>query len=330
MAYGRRHLFAWGAAGRGLTRPAFAALRLRAFALECARMSDDTPKLRLAPPESAEELAHRFEREQRAVQLQQEDSLDESLAPFRVGSVPYLNAVPLTRGLEEQIILVTPSKLAEMLQRDELDAALVSVTEVLFNNRYDILDGIAVASLGEVKSVLLAYRRPIEEVSEIFCDTASLTSVNLLRVLLTERDLRPVFKPLPNYDFAKLPDYALLIGNPAIDFLRSTRQHEIWDLGAAWYDLTKLPFVYAVWALRRGIENSRLRRQLREARSFGLDTLDSIISSRAEYDYEFRKDYLGWHIHYHLGSDEKRGLAKFMELLRQHTGQTVYEPRFVS
>src|SRR5437870_4175277 len=28
MAYGRRHLFAWGAAGRGLTRPTFAALRL--------------------------------------------------------------------------------------------------------------------------------------------------------------------------------------------------------------------------------------------------------------------------------------------------------------
>ena len=292
-------------------------------------MSNDTPKLRLAPPESAEELAHRFEREQRAAQLQQEDNLSESLAPFRVGSVPYLNAVPLTRGLEEQIIFVTPSKLAEMLQRDELDAALVSVTEVLFNNRYDILDGIAVASLGEVKSVLLAYRRPIEEVSEIFCDTASLTSVNLLRVLLTERSLRPVFKPLPNYDFAKLPDYALLIGNPAIDFLRSTRQHEIWDLGAAWYDLTKLPFVYAVWALRRGIENSRLRRQLREARSFGLDTLDFIISSRAEYDYEFRKDYLGWHIHYHLGSDEKRGLAKFMELLRKHGLGPVHEPKFV-
>src|SRR5437763_1722530 len=290
---------------------------------------DDIPKLRMAPPESPEELAHRCEREQRAVQLEREDNLSQSLAPFRVGSVPYLNAVPLTRGLEEQIILVTPSKLAEMLQRDELDAALVSVTEVLFNNRYDILDGIAVASLGEVKSVLLAYRRPIEEVSEIFCDTASLTSVNLLRVLLTERDLRPVFKPLPNYDFAKLPDYALLIGNPAIDFLRSTRQHEIWDLGAAWYDLTKLPFVYAVWALRRGIENSGLRRQLREARSFGLDTLDSIISSRAEYDYDFRKDYLGWHIHYHLGADEKRGLAKFMELLRKHGLGPVHEPKFV-
>ncbi len=292
-------------------------------------MSDDTPKLRLAPPESPEELAHRFEREQRAVQLQQEDNLNESLAPFRVGSVPYLNAVPLTRGLEEQIIFVTPSKLAEMLQRHELDAALVSVTEVLFNDRYDILDGIAVASLGEVKSVLLAHRRPIEEVNEVFCDTASLTSVNLLRVLLLERGLRPEFKPLASYDFSSLPDYALLIGDPALDFLRSSRQHEIWDLGAAWYDLTKLPFVYAVWALRRGVDNSRLRRQLREAKSFGLDTLDNIISSRTEYDHNFRKDYLGWHIHYHLGSDEKRGLAKFMELLRKHGLGPVHEPKFL-
>ncbi len=290
---------------------------------------DDTPKLRMAPPESPEELAHRFEREKRVVQLQREDNLSESLAPFRVGSVPYLNAVPLTRGIEEQILFVTPSKLAEMLQKDELDAALVSVTEVLFNDRYDILDGIAVASLGEVKSVFLAHRRPIEEVTEVFCDTASLTSVNLLRVLLAERGLRPEFKPLESYEFAALPDYAMLIGDRALDFLRATRQHEIWDLGAAWYERTGLPFVYAVWALRRGVENGRLRRQLREAKSFGLDTLDSIISSRAEYDYDFRKDYLGWHIHYHLGADEKRGLAKFIELLRKHDLGPVYEPKFV-
>ena len=51
-------------------------------------------------------------------------------------------------------------RLAEMLRRDELDAALVSVVEVLFTDRYDILDGIAIASLGEVQSVLLAHRRP--------------------------------------------------------------------------------------------------------------------------------------------------------------------------
>src|SRR5882724_7426718 len=158
--------------------------------------SNGHSKLRMAPRETADEVAHRLERQQRASQLQRESSLEQSLAPFRVGSVRYLNAVPLTRGVEEEVIFATPSELAGMLQRDQLDAALVSVTEVLFKDRYDVLDGIAIASLGEVKSVLLAHRKPIEEVREVFCDSASLTSVHLLRVLLGERGLKPEFRPL--------------------------------------------------------------------------------------------------------------------------------------
>ena len=293
-------------------------------------MADELPKLRLQLPETAEQLARRHEKEKRAASLQREDELAGSLAPFRVGSVPYLNAVPLTRGLEDQVIFATPAKLAEMLQRGELDAALVSVTEVLLNDRYDVLDGIAVASLGEVQSVFLAHRRPLAEAREIFCDTASLTSVVLLRVLLAEQGLQPEFKPLASYDRAALPDFVLLIGDPALDFLRADPAHQVWDLGTAWMELTRLPFVYAVWALRRGIENNALRRRLRDAKDFGLETLDNIISERAEYDYHFRKDYLGWHIHYHLGADEKRGLIKFMELLRRHGLGPVYEPRFVA
>src|SRR5437588_4854744 len=291
---------------------------------------DDPPKLRMAARETAEEMEQRLERQQRAANLQRESNLDQSLAPFRVGSVRYLNAVPLTRGLEEEVIFATPSKLAEMLQRDELDAALVSVTEVLFHDRYDVLDGIAIASLGEVQSVLLAHRKPVADAREIFCDTASLTSIHLLRVLLAERGLQPEFKPLAGYDPAALPDYALLIGDPALDLFRTPRGHEIWDLGAAWYEMTRLPFVYAVWALRRGAENRPLRRLLREARDFGLDTLDSIIRVRSDYDYDFRKDYLSWHIHYHLGADEKRGLGKFIELLRKHGSAPVFEPKFVT
>src|SRR5262249_41566526 len=137
-------------------------------------------------------------------------------------------------------------------------------------------------SLGEVKSVLLAHRKPIQEVREVYCDPASLTSVQLLRVLLAERGLHPEFKTLASYEAGSLPDYALLIGDPALDLLLGPHEHEIWDLGANWFELTRLPFVYAVWALRRGVENSALRRQLREARDFGLDTLDHIIRNRSE------------------------------------------------
>ncbi|HZF02368.1 MAG TPA: menaquinone biosynthesis protein [Methylomirabilota bacterium] len=250
---------------------------------------------------------------------------------FRIGSVKYLNAAPLTRGMDGKTIFATPAKLAEMLRRDELDAALVSITEVLFNDRYDILDGIAIASFGEVYSVILAHKKPLEEAEEIFCDTASLTSVNLLKVLLAEKNLFPQFKPLENYEAAPEKDFVLLIGDRAIDFQRAPNAfHKIYDLGAAWTELTNLPFVYAVWALRRGIENKELRRELREAKKFGIETLDYLIEQREEYDEDFRRDYFEWNIHYHLAADEKRGIAKFSELLRKHNLGTVFEPKFVS
>jgi chorismate dehydratase len=121
----------------------------------------------------------------------------------------------------------------------------------------------------------------------------------------------------------------LLIGDPAIRFLRSNPEHQIWDLGAAWYEMTKLPFVYAVWALRKDADTAMIRHKLREARAFGLDTLDSIIHNRTEFDEEFRRDYLGWHIQYHLGTEEKRGVARFIELLRKHQPDPVFEPVYV-
>jgi chorismate dehydratase len=249
---------------------------------------------------------------------------------FRIGSVPYLNAVPLTRGIESELIFATPSKLAELLRRDELDAALVSITEVLFNDRYDVLEGIAIASLGEVYSVLLAHKQPLERMTEVFCDPASLTGLNLLKVLLAEKNLFPQFKPLENYKAAAEKDFVLLIGNPAIDFQREGHKHEILDLGTAWTEMTRLPFVYAVWALRRGIENRDLRYELREAKNFGIESIDYLIETREEYDEDFRRDYFEWNIQYHLATDEKRGIEKFCELLRKHKLGNAHPPKFVN
>jgi len=284
----------------------------------------------MARVDSPEQIARQLEREQRTVNRDREFGLEQSLAGFRVGSVKALNAVPLTRGIEDLVTFTTPARLAEMLRADELDAALVSIVEPLLTDRYDILDGIAVASLGEVRSVFLAHRQPLEQVREVYCDPASLTSVMLLKVLLAERGLRPEFKKLEDYGAAKDQDYVLLIGDQALDFAFGSPAHEIFDLGAAWYELTGLPFVYAAWALRRGIETSELRRVLQETKDFGMDTLDQIIRNRPEYTEEFRKDYLGWHIHFHLGSDEKRGIAKFIELMRKHGFGPVFEPKFVN
>jgi len=249
--------------------------------------------------------------------------------PPRLGSVHYLNAAPLTFGIEDQMVFTTPARLAELLRRDELDAALVSITEVLLRDRYDILDGVAIAALGEVYSVLLAHKKPLAEVQEVFCDTASLTSVNLLKVLLAERGLKPVFRPLESYAAAAAKDFVLLIGDPAIDFQRAPHSHQIFDLGTEWQALTGLPFVFAVWALRRGVDQAAHIRQLRTAKINGLRELDQIIRDRPEHDEEFRRAYFERHIRYELNDPEKHAVARFCELLGKHQLGPVFPPRYV-
>jgi predicted solute-binding protein len=247
----------------------------------------------------------------------------------RIGSVGYLNAAPLTRGIEERVHFDTPAALARLLRAGQLDAALVSITEVLLNDAYDVLDGFGIISRGEVKSVLLAHRVPLTEVREVFCHTASLTSVNLLKVLLAGRGLRPAFRPLDRLEEAPQREAVLLIGDPALDFLFRPGQHQIWDLGAAWWDLTGLPFVYAAWALRRGAHTPQLRAALRQAGERGRSELDALCRERPEYDLSFRRSYLGGNIRYELGPEEKRGLLHFVGRLREHGLGPVTEPRFV-
>ena len=247
----------------------------------------------------------------------------------RVGSVPYLNAAPLTFGLEDDLLFAPPARLAALLREEALDAALVSLAEVLLEDRYEILDGAAISSRGPVESVLLAGRRPLEEAREVFCDPASITGINLARVLLAERGIRPVFRPMASPAEAAGHEFVMLIGDPALDFVLEQREHQIWDLGQEWRELTGLPFVYAVWALRRAAPNPGLRARLRDARQRGLAALPQIVRERPEYTEAFRARYLGGSIRYDLGPEEKLGAAKFAQLLRKHGAGPVHEPRYV-
>lgn len=251
--------------------------------------------------------------------------------PFRIGSVDSLNAAPLTWGIESLVTFTAPARLAGLLRDGRLDTALLSVTELITHADYAALDGIAIASHGPVRSVLLAHRVPLDEVREVCCDPASLTSVNLLRVLLAERGLRPAFVPLPAYSEAPRRDAVLLIGDRALDFGFAGHPHRLWDLGAAWHELTGLPFVYAVWTLRRALtpRASTLGELLRAARRRGTAELEAVIAKPRGYPLDFCREYLTRNIGFELGEPEKRGLARFADLLRRHGNGPVFPPQFV-
>lgn len=247
----------------------------------------------------------------------------------RIGSVPYLNALPLTRGLESELRFGTPARLATWLRDNKIDAALVSVVEVLQTGQYDLLDGIALASDGPVLSVLLAHRVPLDRVTVVYLDPASLTSASLVRVLLAERGLHPEMRVLPDYRLTGDLEAVLLIGNRALDFVYGPHTHSVLDLGEAWRELTGLPFVYAGWALRRGIDQCRLSKLLRQGHANGMAELDQIIAEYPRYDAAFRERYLRTCMKFELGDAEKAGLARFGELLVKHGLGPVHQPRFV-
>jgi predicted solute-binding protein len=250
-------------------------------------------------------------------------------ATGRIGSVPYLNAVPLTHGLESETVFLPPSRLGPELRAGRLDAALLSVTEALFHEGHDLLAGPGVVSRGPVYSVGVAHRVPLEDVRELHVDTASCTSVNLLRVFLARRGLSPRLVPLADYSAAPSLDAVMLIGNAAIDFRRAGHAHAWWDFGATWWEEERLPFVYAAWVLRRVPGLAGLHARLRRAAAEGVAALPRTVADRTEYDVAFRRRYLGGWIHFDIDDAARAGVARFAECLRGLGGAPVFEPRWV-
>ncbi len=248
----------------------------------------------------------------------------------RIGSVPYLNARPLTVDLETDLIVAPPRQRAEMLREGRIDAALISVTEVLLRPGYRMVDEIGVVSHGAVLSVFVAHRIPLEDCTEIFVDSASLTSVRLLEVLMKDRGIHQPLVPLFDYGLAHEKDAVLLIGDPAIRFARKNRTHAVWDLGRAWWEMTGLPFVYAVWAVREEAVTPPLLWTLWEAMQRGLKQLETILDTDPRFDRSFRAAYVGGAIRYDLGEREKAGLQAFADRLRRIHPGDVTSPCYVS
>lgn len=236
-----------------------------------------------------------------------------ALRGLRIGCVQYLNSKPLIHGYDGEVKLAHPSELARDLAAGRLDAALVPAFEFLREPHYTLVDDVAIACDGAVHSVILAFRGELRDVRSVALDPASLTSANLLRVLLREfHGLAP--------DFGAEGGAQLLIGNQAIEFRDcADADWRILDLGEEWKRCTGLPFVFAGWALRPGLGDERaIGDAFRALKACGLREIEQIIATDPASTAEFRRRYLTSHIRFDLREREKAGLARYRGLLREH------------
>ncbi|MGC4003950.1 MAG: menaquinone biosynthesis protein [Pirellulales bacterium] len=198
-------------------------------------------------------------------------------AKLRIGAVSYLNTKPLVYGLAEaapfaDVVFDYPSRLADRLRRAELDVALIPSIEFFQDPNYTIVSDACIGCRGPVLSVKLFSRTPLSEIRSLALDEGSRTSAALTKILLWERfGIRPHLEQLPvssEIDDTNA-DAVLLIGDRAI-FSPTGRFAEVWDLGDEWCRWTELPFVFAMWVARPGVDVSAAAEALTAARDRGV------------------------------------------------------------
>lgn len=183
---------------------------------------------------------------------------------FTLGHISYLNCVPFFATLPQQgfsgrLVRGVPSELNRMLQQGIIDGSPSSSFEYARNWRdYLLLPGHSIAATGKIASVLLFSPIPPEHLQghSIAITGESATSINLLRVLLrTFYQHEKVTDYVPQgavEDLVRNHQPALLIGDRALKVAASPPPGvKIYDLGELWYQHTGLPFVFALWMIRR-------------------------------------------------------------------------------
>ena len=268
----------------------------------------------------------------------------------RIGAVRYLNTKPLVHGLAGRGVGVRydlPSRLADQLAAGQLDIALIPVIELFRHSDHRIVSDACIGCRGPVMSVKLFFRTPPNRVTTLAIDEGSRTSAALARILLAERHgVRPQIEPLP-IDAGlgdTRADAVLLIGDRALD--RGTggpagaRSFQLaWDLGDEWCRWTGLPFVFAVWAARAGVDTRTIEPLLNAARDAGRANLAAIAAAEAAAHGLTVPQCLGYlrdNLHYELGPREHeaisrfRGLAATMGLLGESSAPAGGRPRTVN
>ena len=223
-----------------------------------------------------------------------------------------------------------PSECADQLASGAADIGLVPIAALATTLGLHILPGCAIASKGQVRSLLLVRRanRPLNSLRSVAADIASRTTLAYTRILFHKWGNPNVpFLPMAADLDAMLAraDAAIVIGDPALLALeeqanRAARTEEelvYHDLADEWKKLTGLPFVSAVWAFAGNTAlNESITADFIRSRDHGLQNIDALVdewSRRLPLTEETLRSYLTMNIHYILDEECVEGMRGFFK-----------------
>jgi len=239
---------------------------------------------------------------------------------FIFAGAPYSNSAPLVEKLAEidprvRVITDHPANLVADLNAGRADVALIPVVHLFSHLELAMIDGLGIAADGPVKSVLLKCNVPVGQIKTIARDPASATSNALAELLLKKHYGREV--EMHDLQVLEKPDAAVVIGDRALCSDPSPAGDI--DLAEAWKEMTGLPFVFAVWAVRKDFPEieavTKIAHAACKAGAKSLEQIAARYASELGNTQSFWLDYLGQSIHYKLNDRDLAGLELFRGLV---------------
>ena len=276
------------------------------------------------------------------------------MSPLRISIVEFLNTAPLVWGFTDgplrgryDLSFTVPSSCAEALRSGQVDIAIIPAIEYQRMDGMMVLPEMAVAAKGEVQSILVLAKKPIEQARRIALDTNSRSSVALTRLLC-----RGLWRIAPEFiDSAPDPaamlaeaDAALVIGDPALrirlkvdallakapdakgccDSDLASDKNDIpvpgvdtlfvYDVADEWRQMTGKPCVLAIWVGRRELITPEVVSDFLASKEYGLARIGEIAEAASlKLDLPPRdlETYLRDHIDFSLDAANLEGLELY-------------------
>lgn len=256
---------------------------------------------------------------------------------IKLGRFNYTNVVPVYHDIEsylpENCCTLSegpPSSLNSALADGVLDISPVSAFSYAVNqDKWMLVPDISISCTGEVMSVFLASDEKFENLDKkkIILTNESASAASLTRILFLEKGMNPEFH---TGDIRKIKkdefQGVLVIGDNALLGDWKLKYKNIYDLGKMWFDHTKLPFVFGLWAvLKKSYSENRsdvceVVKSLLNNKIRNLEKIDQISGSSAiekKVEPEFMEKYFNT-IEYDLDENKIKGLNLFYDLLFKH------------
>jgi len=276
-----------------------------------------------------------------------------------IGRISYANVFPIFYVLDHEcdcsqytFVEGVPSRLNSLLREGEVDISPSSSIEYLRNpGRYRIISNHSISSRGPVGSILLFTPRPVEELegAKVFASSQSETSVALLKIVLkrfygssatVESVPDPIQAGAGGAAFLLIGDDALkrqALGNrQGVTGKRDTNRTSAafslspiaypfeYDLGEIWYRQTGLPFVFALWIVRKDIPDKKelidkFTGDLDSAKESALKKLPVIARNAPIRSFMTEEEILSYwkKLDYELSPEHRKGLALFDEYRKE-------------